>query len=149
MHVADNSTCLPDALTMPARGRVCLERSVVHHCLPTQFSVGIRYLLGAGAVAYAAATTSADDLKLAYMIPSRLARDVYTAALMVSGGNDWRGSEDLWQKCCAGTPRRPGVQASTGEPTPHGTRTHVDSTCMHVHGSSHRCHAGLGTKSLK
>jgi hypothetical protein len=48
--------------------------------------VGLRYVIGIGAAAWASQQeTVVEKARLAYLIPTRLARDVYTAASIVAG----------------------------------------------------------------
>lgn len=56
-----------------------------------KLAVGMKYALGATAVLAGAAFTTPDELRMAYLIPTRLARDVYTAAAIVAGGRGVRG----------------------------------------------------------
>jgi hypothetical protein len=49
--------------------------------------IGIRYIVAAGATACSMMLFTSDytDIKLAFSVPTRLMRNVYTAALIVSG----------------------------------------------------------------
>lgn len=56
-------------------------------------TVALRYVLGALGLSGAAAVASPDTFQLCLLIPTRLARDVYTAGMMVAG-------KSVFLSCC-------------------------------------------------
>eukprot|EP00955_Chlamydomonas_euryale_P041457 351985-Chlamydomonas_euryale.AAC.3 len=62
----------------------------------------LKYLIGVAAAGGAAAMAAPDSFQMAYLIPLRLARDVYTAAVMVAGAAccRQRGSVETAHMAC-------------------------------------------------
>lgn len=89
---------LPALLALASRQAICsgtawqrqrqLQQSSLATVAPAaqKITVGAKYLLGFGAAAWASQSeTIAENARLAYLIPTRLARDVITAVSIVVG----------------------------------------------------------------
>jgi hypothetical protein len=63
------------------------EQSVLVAPAAQKVAVGMKYLAALGGVVFAASQSDgvASQARLAYLIPTRLARDIYTAASIVAG----------------------------------------------------------------